>query len=287
MKIISLFDGISCAQIALNNLTKNYTYFASEIDVHAVKCTKSNFPNTTHIGDVKEINGTLYNNVFLLIGGSPCQNLSSRGNKTGLEGAKSSLFYEYVRILRECNPRYFFLENVGSMSSKNRDLISKELGCEPIKINSTHFLPQNRRRYYWTNIPYNTELLPTITTIKVQDLLEPLVDDDYYYNQHNNDRSFVITSYNSKPEADLVFARTLKTQSYTGRAAVDNCYHTTYQPVNKTNLRKLTPIEYERLQGIPDNYTNMLSKTQRYKSVGNSFTVPVIQWFLQFIVDIL
>ena len=118
---------------------------------------------------------------------------------------------------------------------------------------------------------------------KVQDLLETKVDDNYYYSEYNKKRSFVVNSFNSKPEADLEIARTIKTQSYTGRAAVDNCYHTKYKPKNRTNLRRLTPKEYERLQGIPDDYTKNISNTQRYKCVGNSFTIPVICWFLNYI----
>jgi site-specific DNA-cytosine methylase len=168
------------------------------------------------------------------------------------------------------------------MSKKNRDIISEKLGVEPIKINTSLFLPQQRRRYYWANIPYDSKTLPTENTeITVQDLLEEKVEDKYYYSEHNKKVSFVTSSFNSKPAADLPISRTLKTMAYTGRAAVDNCYYTTYKPEGKTNLRKLTPIEYERLQGLGNNYTSMLSNTQRYKTIGNCFSIPVIKWFLQ------
>lgn len=291
-KIISLFDGISCAQIAINSLgirEENYEYYSSEIDEYAKKITKCNYPETKFIGDVCDFNhnNPEYKNPYLLIGGSPCQNLSSRGNKTGIEGKKSSLFFEYVKVLKTTNPTYFLLENVGSMSTKNRDIITSELKkvfdgkFKCIKINSSKFVPQNRRRYYWTNIPFSEENLPQTMDVKVQDLLEPKVDDIYYYTEHNKKRSFVVNSFNSKPEADLQIARTIKTQAYTGRAGVDNCYHTEYKPKDKTNLRSLTPKEFERLQGIPDDYTLGISNTQRYKCVGNSFTVPVISWFLK------
>ena len=291
-KIISLFDGISCAQIAINSLgirKENYEYYSSEIDKYAQEVTKRNYPKTKFIGDVCDFNNDNpeYKNPYLLIGGSPCQNLSSRGNKKGLDGKKSSLFFEYVKVLKSAKPTYFLLENVGSMSTKNRDIITDELRkvfdgkFKCIKINSSKFVPQNRRRYYWTNIPFTEENLPQTMNVKVQDLLEPKVDDKYYYNEYNKKRSFIVNSFNSKPEADLKIARTVKTQAYTGRAAVDNCYHTDYKPQNKTNLRRLTPKEYERLQGIPDDYTLGISDTQRYKCVGNSFTVPVIAWFLK------
>ena len=297
-KIISLFDGISCAQIALDNLglgEENYEYYSSEIDKYAKQITQSNYPETKFIGDVCnfDYNNPEYKSPYLLIGGSPCQNLSSCGNKKGLDGEKSSLFFEYVKVLKHTQPTYFLLENVGSMSKKNRDIITVELKkaftpltpligkIKYIKINSSLFVPQNRRRYYWTNIPFTEESLPQTMDMKVQDLLEPKVDDKYYYNEYNKDRSFRINSFNLKPEADLEISRTVKTQAYTGRAGVDNCYHTDYKPQDKTNLRKLTPKEYERLQGIPDDYTLGISDTQRYKCVGNSFTVPVIAWFLK------
>ena len=293
IKILSLFDGISCAQIVLKQLgLTDYIYLSSEIDENAINITKKNFPNTINIGNVCDIktDTELFKNPYLLIGGSPCQNLSSRGNKKGLEGEKSSLFYEYKRILLETKPDFFLLENVGSMSLKNRDIITNELQnvygsqINIIKINSSLFVPQNRRRYYWTNIPIDKKDLPVDNvSISVKDILEEKVEDSYYYSTHNKERSFIINSFNSKPEADLVIARTLKTQAYTGRAGVDNCYHTKYKPSNKTNLRKLTPLEYERLQGIPDNYTSIASDTQRYKCIGNSFTVPVIKWFLNYI----
>jgi len=288
-KILSLFDGISCAQLAMRNLNVvNYVYYASEIDKHAKNITAHNFPKTINIGDVKSVISDNYKNIYLLIGGSPCQNLSSRGNKKGLKGDKSSLFYEYIRILKETTPKYFLLENVGSMSLKNRDIITNTIkniyrDVKNIKINSRLFVPQKRNRYYWTNIDFKTDDLPKNMNKKVQDLLEPVVDDKYYYNEHNKKRSYIINSFNSKPESDLTIARTLKTMAYTGRASVDNCYTTIYKPVGRTNLRRLTPKEFERLQGIPDDYTSISNQTNRYKTIGNSFTIPVITWFLKYI----
>ena len=256
--IISLFDGISCAQIAINSLgIKDYEYYSSEIDKYALQITKQNFPETKFIGNISDIDCTSFNdpvnplknkrtyqNPYLLVGGSPCQNLSSRGNKKGLKGEKSYLFFEYIRVLKETQPTYFLLENVGSMSGENKDIITDEIKkvfngeFQCIKINSNLFVPQNRRRYYWTNIQFKKEELPCQTIQTVQDLLEDTVDDKYYYTKYNKDRSFVVDSFNSKPESDLKIARTVKTQAYTGRAAVDNCYHTVYKPVNKQILEK-------------------------------------------------
>lgn len=283
-KILSLFDGLSGAKIALDELGVDNIYYSSEIDKYAIKVSKNQYPDITHIGDVSKLDGRQYKDFTLLIGGSPCQNLSCRGDKMGLRGSKSSLFFEFVRILEESSPKYFLLENVASMSKKNRDIISKHLNVQPIMINSNCFVPQTRRRYYWTNIP-NVKITTEVTNKTVQDdILEKVdVDEKFFYNEHAKDRSFWINPYNSKPESDLKIARPLKTQPYTGRASVDNCYHVKQHPKGKTNLRRLTPLEYERLQGIPDNYTSIVSDTQRYKMVGNSFTIPVIKHILSHI----
>jgi len=288
--VVSLFDGISCAQIALDKLGFKYVYYASEVDKHSIKCTQDNYPNTIQLGDIKDVSKYsisrkhLDRGIDLVVGGSPCQNFSSFGDKKGLDGKKSKLFFEYMRVLRELKPRYFLLENVGSMKHVYRDIITKEVGTDYVLINSSSFVPQHRRRLYWTNIPFSVDNIPkNPVSVTVQDvILEKTqdVDDKYYYTAENKKKSFIHSSFNYKPMADKKIARPLKTLSMSYRAAVDNCYHTTYTPPHKTNLRRLTPIEYERLQGIPDNYTSCLSDTQRYKTIGNSFTVDVIMFFI-------
>ena len=284
LNILSLFDGIAVACLAATNFGIPCNYYASEIDKYAIQVTAKNYPEIKQVGDVGELTASsLPAKIDLMIGGSPCQNLSCRGDHTGLKGTKSKLFFDYLRLLKEIKPRYFVLENVASMSHKNRDIISGHLGVEPIFINSHCFVPQTRRRYYWTNIPVKLPEDHAID-ISVQDMLECDVADKFFYNKHAKERSFWINSYNTKPQADLPIARPLKTQSYTGRASVDNCYHVEQQPSDpdRTNLRRLTPLEYERLQGLPDNYAEGVSDTQRYKLVGNSFTAPVIQHILSY-----
>ena len=282
VNILSLFDGLAAAYIALHAVGIGWcTYYASEIDKHAIQVACHNYTDIIQLGDIHNVKAAVIPQPFLLIGGSPCQNLSCRGDKTGLRGEKSGLFFEYVRLLRETQPKYFLLENVASMSKKNRDIISSHMHVDPIMINSHCFVPQTRRRYYWTNIP--VVLPPDIpTTETVQGILEANVDDKFFYNKHAKERSFWLNSYNSKPMADLPIARPLKTQSYTGRASADNCYHVKQRPKDKTRtqLRRLTPREYEKLQGIPVDYTAGITDTHRYKLVGNSFTVPVIEYIL-------
>lgn len=154
MNVLSLFDGISCGQIALERAgLKVDKYFASEIDKDAISVTQYNYPNTIQLGDIRNINLDILPKIDLLIGGSPCQDLSrAKTNGCGLNGEKSSLFYEYVRVLNEIKPKYFLLENV-KMKKEYMDIITKELGVNPILIDSSLVSAQHRERLYWTNIP--------------------------------------------------------------------------------------------------------------------------------------
>lgn len=170
MNVLSLFDGMSCGQIALDQLgIKVDNYFASEIDKHAIKVTQHNFPNTIQIGDVTKVKGEDLPNIDLLIGGSPCQSFSSFGNGSGFEG-KSGLFWEYIRLLKEVKPKYFLLENV-NMKEEWQDIISKEMGINPIRFNSNLVSAQNRDRLYWTNIDFD---LPSDNEIKFNSILDDL-----------------------------------------------------------------------------------------------------------------
>jgi DNA (cytosine-5)-methyltransferase 3A len=154
LKVLSLFDGISCGQIALERAGFVVDeYFASEIKPHAIKCTKENYPNTKHIGSVIDIKSSDLPKIDLLIGGSPCKGISRLNkNQEGLEHSESRLFWEYVRLLNELKPKYFILENThGNKEATN--IITETLGVNPISINSKLVSAQNRPRYYWTNIP--------------------------------------------------------------------------------------------------------------------------------------
>lgn len=174
---------MSCGQIALNQLGfKVEKYFAAEIKQHAIKCTQSNFPDTIQIGDVRKVsykdgilttaNGSFeVGKIDLLIGGSPCQDLSIlMRNREGLEGKKSSLFNEWLRIKEETNPRNFMLENVASMSVENKNKIDELLGVTGIFINSSLFSAQLRKRYYWTNL--NVDLEIEDKGVELQSILE-------------------------------------------------------------------------------------------------------------------
>lgn len=153
MNVLSLFDGMSCGQIALNRAGIEYdNYFASEIKPHAIKVTQHNYPNTIQLGDVTKIKGSDLPKIDLLIGGSPCQDFSSANKeKLGLDGIKSGLFYEYLRLLKEVMPKYYLLENV-AMDDFSYQAISEMMGTYPTNINSELLSAQLRQRSYWTNI---------------------------------------------------------------------------------------------------------------------------------------
>jgi DNA (cytosine-5)-methyltransferase 3A len=183
MNVLSLFDGMSCGQIALNKLGIKYDkYFAAEIDKYAMQVTQHNFPDTVQLGDVqfvtKETFGT--HKIDLLIGGSPCQGFSFAGKQLNFEDPRSVLFFEFVRLLKELKPKYFLLENV-KMKKESQDIISKYLGCEPIEINSSLVSAQTRKRLYWTNIPNINQ--PEDKGIILKDIIEPYVDEKYYPGQ--------------------------------------------------------------------------------------------------------
>jgi site-specific DNA-cytosine methylase len=172
LNVLSLFDGISIGQLALKKAGIQVdNYYASEIKPIAIQVTQFNFPNTVQLGDVTKLDTDKLHNIDMLIGGSPCQDLSiAMKDRKGLKGEKSKLFWEYVKILKKVKPRYFFLENVARMSQEDKEIINNVLGVEPIRINSSLVSAQLRDRYYWTNIPNVTQ--PEDRGILLKDILE-------------------------------------------------------------------------------------------------------------------
>jgi len=259
MNVLSLFDGMSCGQIALKKLGIKYNnYFASEIDKYAIKVTKDNFPNTIHIGDVTKIDFKSLPKIDLLIGGSPCQGFSIAGKLLNFNDPRSVLFFEYVRALNELKPKYFLLENV-RMKKESEDVISQHLGVKPIMINSSLVSAQNRVRLYWTNLPVSQ---PKDKKIYLKDILENgLVDrDKSYCIDANYFKGTNLEQYLKKARRQIVFEKTLKTDS---------------------SIRKLTVLECKRLQTVPDDYLMNVSNTQAYKMLGNGWTVDVITHILK------
>ena len=280
MNVLSLFDGKAGGMLALSELgIKVDNYFASEIDKYAMQIAKKNHPNIKRIGNVTEVKGKDLPKIDLLIGGSPCQGFSISGNKLNFEDERSKLFFEYVRLLEEIKPKYFLLENVGSMNNEVREKISKILGVNYLHINSKTLTAQHRNRYYWTNIPQR-KIEPK--NILFKDILETNVDKKYYYSEKVLSR------------LDLTDIKRTGKAGYKAKGIeVDKCppivarhykgMQSQHYPVIKEidGYRKLTPIECERLQGLPDNYTNGVSDTQRFKMIGNGWTNDVIKYIFK------
>lgn len=323
MNVLSLFDGMSCGQLALQRAgIKIDKYYASEIDESAIQITQKNFPNTIQLGDVTEWREWNLPKIDLLIGGSPCQGFSYSGKGLNFSDPRSKLFFEYADILNHYEPKYFLLENV-KMKKEWQDVISSYLGVEPVKINSALVSAQNRERLYWTNIS-NIEQ-PNDLEIFVYDILEDNVDEKYYMSEKwhkwwEENKDFQLRKKYSALNPDK--AITMKARQYanwngnficgamrgrylengirkdgkgkpTQRIEVrfdskTNCL-TTVQKDNllinesENRIRRFTPIECERLQTLPDNYTAGVNDSQRYKMLGNGWTVNIISHILGYI----
>lgn len=273
MNILSLFDGISCGRVALERAGISVqNYYASEIDVHAIKVSKKNWPDIVHIGDVQKI--VVKDLPFvpdLIIGGSPCQGFSFAGKQLAFDDPRSKLFFEYVRIVNEAraiNPNVFFLlENV-KMKKEHLDVISSQLGVHPVCINSALVSAQNRVRFYWANWKFEQ---PENLGISPNDIIEhenKSINTDGWQKWWDDKKDFMLKKQhscymNKSPKAICCTAR--QVSSWNGNLV----FH-------ESGIRFPTPVECERLQTLPDNYTQGVSNTQRYKSLGNGWTVDVI-----------
>lgn len=289
MNVLSLFDGMSCGQIALERAgIKINKYYASEIKKHAIKVTKEHYPNTVHIGDVTKVkykDGVLYteNGIYevgkidLLIGGSPCQDFSPlkwiNWESKGLEGDKSKLFYEYLRLLREVAPKYFMLENV-KMKKESEQALNDFLGVTGIHINSSLVSYQNRPRIYWTNIP-GVEV-PRDKNINFQDYK----DTEYEYckqfkvnktlsrermwndGKGRNQKGACANVTNAKK----VYCVTRKQDRFPNSGLIEF----------EDFCRYLTRKEIELAQTLPIGYTNSLTYGQMQDLCGDGWTVDVV-----------
>jgi site-specific DNA-cytosine methylase len=183
MNVLSLFDGMSCGQIALNRAGVKYDkYFASEVDKYAIKVAQANYPHTHHMGDVKQVQKSYFidDPIDLLMGGSPCQGFSVAGKQLDFNDPRSKLFFEFVRLKESLKPKYFLMENV-PMKQESQDIISRYLDVKPVMINSSLFSAENRKRLYWTNIPFD---IPTDDKGTIlQDILEDGIANEAMTNQ--------------------------------------------------------------------------------------------------------
>ena len=342
MNVLSLFDGMSCGRIALERLGIPVdNYYASEIDKYAIEVSQANYPDIIQVGDVTELDTSTLPKIDLIMGGSPCQGFSFAGKQLAFDDPRSALFFEFVRCVKELQPKYFLLENV-RMKKEYLDVISEYMGVEPIMINSALVSAQNRVRFYWTNIPGIEQ--PEQRGIVLKDILEKkevegLSDKaiDYMnrssdkwsggktrkdiYIKHESEKGMCLTANMHKGVPYGVIAvdkekkqLTIKEATKKGYTTIEDgdCFDMTF-PNSKTRRgrnmkdksncltaanydymryehsdedkevywRKLTPVECERLQTVPDNYTNHVSNTQRYKMLGNGWTIEVITHILK------
>jgi len=383
MNVLSLFDGMSCGRIALERLGIQVdNYYASEIDKYAIQVSQANYPDIIQVGDVTELDTSTLPKIDLIMGGSPCQGFSFAGKQLAFDDPRSALFFEFVRCVKELQPKYFLLENV-RMKKEYLDVISEYMGVEPIMINSALVSAQNRVRFYWTNIPGIEQ--PEQRGIVLRDILETQTDEKpvkdternqrHYRNDDEKSLCMTATMYKGAGNNGMTlvqepkvvagafrgryykdgvrqdqfgsvagktkqmlelrkdektntvttvqkdnvvvtfsedrinkFKETLKDNpqpSANGIIQLNNPSHSSgrvYSPDGKSPTlmagnsgggkepvkindnvywRKLTPVECERLQTVPDNYTNHVSNTQRYKMLGNGWTIEVITHILK------
>jgi DNA (cytosine-5)-methyltransferase 3A len=381
MNVLSLFDGMSCGQQALERTgIKVENYFASEIDKYAIQVTMANYPNTIQLGSVVNVDGYKLPKIDLLIGGSPCQSFSFTGKRKGMSTKReteiltlehylelkndsyefegqSYLFWEFMRLLNECKPKYFLLENV-EMGEKWEKVLSKAIGVNGIHINSALVSAQNRKRIYWTNIGMQPGGLfgdlesiiqqPKNKGILLKDILESEVAEKYFLSEialircqikkndtiGKNKSGCLLAGYARMGGRDeqLIVHNTMPRSSTTGKGGTGplsrNDGKTYCLDTGNTNaveiiggdfrydegfrwrengksstlclgsenglsgnalafinsrIRRLTPIECERLQTVADNYTNYVSDSQRYKMLGNGWTIDVIAHILNYV----
>lgn len=321
MRVLSLFDGCSGARQALDNLGIECEYFASEIDQYAMQIANKNFPDTIQLGDITKLNeSNLPKNIDLMIGGFPCTSLScaSGQRESGLTAGESMLFWEFVRVLKIVQPKYFIGENVASMKDHDQNEISNILGYSPIYINSAKLVAQNRQRYYWCN--FHVDPVPE-RYIVIKDILDPVIDSKYFLSKsqyskiswkssdsvlgtlsdHQGDRIFDINGKSSCLSANggnnagggcnLIAVSNLVGGVGKGKQG-QRIYATNGKSpaliasnqelyVDNYLVRRLTPSECEKLQGIKPGYTEGVSDTQRYKMIGNGFTIPIIEHLIK------
>jgi|DEB0MinimDraft_6_1074348.scaffolds.fasta_scaffold46960_2 DNA-cytosine methyltransferase len=306
IKCISLFDGISGCRQALKELNIDCEYYASEIDKFAIKVAKHNHPDIIQLGDVKDIDFTKFKNVKLLSAGFPCQSYSIAGQRKGIQDERGKLIYDVFRALKDCQPEYFLLENVKGLLSIDKGNTFKNI-LEELNscrydvtwelINSSLLTAQNRQRVYilGKRKDINRKIKidqPEDKKIYLEDIIEKgFVDRDKSYcidaNYHKGGN---LKSYFEKSSRQLVFATQLGNSKSWGNAINKSGKAFTLrasQPngiILDEKIRKLTPTECCRLQGFPDDYVSMVSNTQGYKGLGNSFTVPVIKHLIQSII---
>ena len=288
MRVLSLFDGISCGMVALERTGIQIDrYVAYEIEENAIKVSEYNYPQIEHKGDVfkAEYNEGEFD---LLIGGSPCTYWSIAKSPDKRETTNSGfgweLFMQYVRALNEVKPKYFLYENNESMSDAIKEEITKQLGVEPIMIDSADFSAQTRKRLYWTNIPVNLNYTPSNKVFRDIEYKHDyrVVDvskfkDTFKTNQEENCWKWDVSGKGYYSQQSRARSKDIKMNTVPASGGDKNNIY-----LGNYNYRKLHPVEAERLQTLPDNYTSCIkSNVKRIGLCGNGWTVDVIAYILK------
>lgn len=282
MNVLSLFDGISCGRVALERAgCKVSSYYASEVDKHAIKATQTNYPDTVQLGDVNHINN--FPSVDLLIGGSPCQGFSFAGKGLNFEDPRSKLFFEFVRVLEETKPKFFLMENT-MMIQKSRDIISSYLGVQPVMIDSSLVSAQTRKRLYWANFPIEQ---PIDKQIEIGDILNESTlypvqrpaairgrKIDKYGNMRNLPKDhptiqcLEVSNGNKMHCLTTLDKNTIVTWLPPGRYVDAYNINYPYRPLNR--------IERLKLMGLPVGYLRTMTRNQMVKATGNAWQVDTV-----------
>jgi DNA (cytosine-5)-methyltransferase 3A len=277
INVLSLFDGISCGRLALDRANiKVNKYYASEIDKYAIKVSESNYPDIIRLGDITKWKKWKIEKPDIILAGSPCQGFSFAGKGLNFNDPRSKLFFVFIDILKHYKPKYFLLENV-IMKYEHNDVISRQLGelfqdrvripsffdagrLSPVMLNSSLVSAQNRKRLYWCNWDIT---IPENKRIMLKDVLES--------GETNRKKSLaLIASYSnvSKNPSKSTINRYLNKHMW--------------QLVKEKSLyRKLTVVECERLQTVPDNYCNAVKDSKAYYALGNGWTIDIIAHILK------
>ena len=263
INVLSLFDGMSCGRLALERAGIPINkYYASELDKYAIQIAQKNYPDTIQLGDVRNVKGRELPRIDLLIGGSPCQGFSFAGKQLNFKDPRSALFFEFVRLLKDTKPAYFLLENV-VMKKEYQNIISDYLGVEPVMINSALVSAQNRKRLYWANFAITQ---PEDRGIVLRDVLEPKGSGKTLSERSRSAARTIKNIRYGDQKSKCLLAAMYKGAGANGLTII----------AEGDRVRCITPIECERLQTLPDNYTAGVSDSQRYRMIGNGWTGDAI-----------
>jgi len=285
MNVVSLFNGMNTGRQALENVgIKVNKYYSSEIKPYAIELTQHHFPDTIQVGDVTKWKewDIDWKSIDLILSGSPCQDLSASEKRAGINGSKSSLFFVFIEILEHIkilNPNVLFLqENVGSASKLDVGIMSRALGVYPARINSSLVTAQLRDRYYWSNIRTKETMFDIVTDIPQPKDLGIMFKDIVTGGRVEQVKANALleSDYKQQIKDEIKQDIYIKKRLAKGKQTPNLIYENEL-------VRIVNQIEMERLQGFPDGYTSILSKSKAGSLLGDGWTLPIIEHIFKYI----